>query len=270
MRAERAIQKTQIFYSRPYRHLAPDSKVRLFFLLACVLPCTILFLYFYSRISYLLAGWVNGVLTAAIPESSLAIAYTEFLPIFGGIYYVQAPGSLPSLHELTINLGATLLLLFICLFPSRKKKGGTPLSIYFTIILLIHLIAVIFFLFAKDFYPYSAVQYSELYIKQQVSIWLSFLVVSGLIVGILGYGSITGRLVAYIGTMAYSFLFGCVRCLVSMFIISKVSMLYMATLFFSLGPLFDFLYLVCFYSIYINAQVKRFDQREGRSKWHWL
>lgn len=263
-------QKTQIYFARTYRHLKPNSKERLLFLLVCVLLCIIFFLFLYTKVSYMLAVWVKQALSVLIPESSLGIAYGEFLPFFGGVYYVRIPNTMPSFQEVVINLAVTLFLLFICFLPSRKSKGGTPLSIYFAIILLTHLVAIIFFIFAKDFYPYSATQYSELYIKQQVGIWLSFLALSGLITGILGYGNIAGRLISFLGTMAYSFIFGCMRCLTSMFIISTVSSLYMATLFFSLGPLFDFLYLVCFYSIYINAQINRFDQGEGRSKWHWL
>lgn len=239
-------------------------------MLGCVIPCIVIFLYFYTEISYLLADWVRNTLLRTFPEKTLGIVYGEFLPFFGGIYYVYLPGTLPSFQEATINLAVTLILLLICLFASGKSKAGTPLTIYFAIILLIHLIASIFFMFAKDFYPYTATQYSELYIKQQVSIWLSFLVLTGLITGVLGYGSIPARLVAFWGTMLYSFIFGCIRYLASLYIISIGSSLYMATLFFSLGPLFDFLYLVCFYGIYINSQIKRLDQKEGRLQWHWL
>lgn len=270
LRAQNEEQKAHIYFSRQYRRLKPDSKERFIFLLGFVLPCVITFLLFYTELTYMLAVWVKDALAVTIPASSLGISYGEFLPIFGGIYYVSLPTTLPTLQEIMINLSATLILLLICLFPSRKSKGGKPLSIFFAIVLLIHLIAVIFFMFAKDFYPYTATDYSELYIKQQMGIWLSFLVLSGIITGILGYGSVLSRLIAFVGTMAYSFIFGWVRCLASMFVITKLSSLYMATLFFSLGPLFDFLYLVCFYSIFINAQINRFDQGEGRMKWHWL
>lgn len=270
MGSQNVRQKTQIYFSRPYRHLKPDSKERLFFFLGCVLPCLVGFLFFYTKISYLLAVWVKESLSTVITESSLGIAYGEFLPFFGGVHYAQVPSTMPSFQEVAINLAVTLLLLFTVFLFSRYSIGGKPIYIYFTIILLTHLIASIYFMFAKDFYPYSATQYSELYIKQQVSIWLSFLVLSGIITGVLGYGNILDRLLVFGGTMAYSFIFGCVRYLASIFIVSKGSSLYMATLFFSLGPLFDFLYLVCFYSIYINTQIKRFDQGEGRVKWQWL
>lgn len=270
MKAQNRELKTQMYYSRSYRHLEPDKKERLFFLLGCVLPCVVLFLLFYTEISYLLANWVKDTLLATIPESSLGIVYGEFLPVFGGIYYVQVPSAMPSFQEVNINLAVTLILLFMIFYISGKSKAGTPLSIYFGIVLLTHLVASIFFMFARDFYPYSATQYSELYIKQQVGIWLSFLVLSGVIMGILGYGRIAGRLIAFWGTMAYSFVFGCVRYLASLYIITTGSSLYMATLFFSLGPLFDFLYLVCFYGIYINVQIERFDQIDRRLDWQWL
>ena len=267
---ENVPQKTQIYFSRTYRRLQPDSKERLLFLLGCFLPCLTLFLLFYTKITHFLAVWVNEALTAVIPKSSLSIAYGEFIPLFGGVYFVQIPSPQPSFQEVTVNLAVTLLLLVICFFPSRKTKGGTPLSIFFAIVLFTHLIAVIYFMFAMDFFPYSATEYSELYIKQQVGIWLFFLILLSLITGVLGFGSIASRLAVFFGTMVYSFVFGFVRYLASMFILSKVSSLYMATLFFSLGPLFDFLYLVCFYSIYIDAQVKRYGQGEGRVNWHWL
>ncbi|QNB45470.1 hypothetical protein BR63_03540 [Thermanaerosceptrum fracticalcis] len=270
MSAQNLRWKTQIYFSRSYRHLKPNSKEQLFFLLWVVLPSLIIFLFFYTKISYLLAVWIKEALSLVIPVISLGIGYGEFLPLFGGVYYVQIPSKMPSFQEVTTNLVVTLLLLFICFFLIKSSKRGTPLLIYFAIILLIHLVAGTYFMFAKDSYPYSATQYSELYIQQQVGIWLSFLVLSGLITGILGYGSLKGRLVVFFGTMAYSFIFGCVRYLVSIFIVSKASSLYMASLFFSLGPMFDFLYLVCFYSIYINQQIKRLGQGEGRAMWHWL
>jgi len=263
-------KKTQIYYSRSYRHLEPNSREQLVFLLMCVLPCLILFCTYYSELSFQLAVLVKMEISNFIQESFLGIGYGDFLPVFGGVYFIDIPSKTPSFHEVVINLAATLLLLSMCFFSTKIRKGGTPLSIYFAITLLIHLIACIYFMFAKEFYPYSATQYSELYMKQQVSIWLAFIVLAGLIIGVFGYASLTGKIAAFLGIMVYSFIFGCIRYLVFMLIISTVSIIYMATLFFTLGPLFDFIYLVCFYGIYINSQIKRFDRGEGRLKWHWL
>lgn len=265
-----ARQKMQIYFSRAYRHLKPNKREQWLYLLLCVLPLIILYLMFYTNISLTLSLWVKQSLTACISETNLDIAYGEFLPIFGGVYFVEVPSKIPTLSESGINFIVTIILLSIIFIRAKIKKGGSPLSIYFSIILLIHLVACIYFMFASEFYPYSATEYSELYIKQQISIWLSFLVLSGVLSGILGYGKISGRLLLFFTIIAFSLIFGFVRYLTFLFIVSAGSSLYMASLFFSLGPLFDFLYLVCFYVIYINAQIKYFDQGEGRLKWHWL
>lgn len=270
MDIKNTIQKRQIYFSRAYRHLEPNKKEQWLFLLLFVLPSLILFLIFYTKVSYALSIWVKHALSACIPNSCLGIAYSNFLPVFGGIYYVQTQNLLPSDQEVIINLALTIVLLAVGLFSSRNKKGGTPLSIYFAIVLLLHLIACIYFTFAKEFFPYSATKYSELYMLQQVGIWMSFLVLAGLVTGIVGYGRIAGKLLTFLAIIIYSFIFGCVRYLTFLFIVSAASSLYMTTLFFSLGPLYDFLYLVCIYSIFINVQIKHFDQGEGRLKWHWM
>ena len=270
MSTQKAPQKSQIYLSRPYRRLKTKRRDRWRLFIGFLLPCLILFLFFYTQLTYKIAIWGEQILSPLIPESSLSIAYGKFLPFFGGIYYLQIPNTLPSLQEIIINILLTLLLLLISFLSLRKRKGGTPLTIYFSIILLIHLVSSLYFAFATELFPYSATQYSELYIKQQVGIWLSFLVLTGLLFGILGYGSALSRTIAFLGTMTYSLFFGFVRYLTFLLIVSKGSSLYMATLFFSLGPLFDFLYLVSFYGIYINLQIKSYNQGEGRLKWHWL
>ena len=262
-------QKSQIYLARPYRRLKSKRKDRWLFLMVFMLPL-ILFLSFYTQLTYTISIWGKQVLLSVIPESSLDIAYGKFLPFFGGIFYLKIPSTLPSLQEIITNIVLTLLLLLISFLSFRKRKGGTPLTIYFSIILLIHLVSSLYFAFATELFPYSATQYSELYIKQQVGIWLSFLVLTGFLFGILGYGSALSRTIAFLGTMTYSLLFGFVRYLTFLVIVAKGSSLYMATLFFSFGPLFDFLYLVSFYGIYINLQIQSFNQGEGRLKWHWL
>ncbi|MGD9676945.1 MAG: hypothetical protein AB7V16_01095 [Vulcanibacillus sp.] len=270
MSPPRKEQKSQIYFSRIYRHLLPNRVERWIFLLGGVLPTILLFLLFYSKITYMLAVWANQVFSLISPKNSLGIGYEEFIPIFGGVYYVILPNKMPIFSELVINVVVTLLLLFILYLLYKKNTGSTSLIIYFNIILLIHLISCIFFIFAEAYFPYSATVYSELYIKQQIGIWLSIMILAGVIIGILGYGSILVRFSFFLGIVGYSLVYGFVRYITFMFIISKGSNLYMATLFFSLGPLFDFLYLVGFYGIYIYSLVNYFNQGKGRLKWLWL
>jgi hypothetical protein len=134
-------QKTQIYFSRQYRHLKPNNRERLFFLLMFVLPCLTIFLFFYTKISYGLAIWVKQALSAYIPENSLGIASGDLIPVFGEVYYVQIPSTMPSYHEIIVNLAVSLLLFCLCFLYTKKSKGGNPLSIYLSITLLIHIVS---------------------------------------------------------------------------------------------------------------------------------
>ena len=263
-------KKNRIFFSRTYRHFAPDSRKQWFFLLVFVIPCMVVFLFFFTELTFTLSSWVKDSLTSFFPAGSLSISYRRFLPFFGGVYFVNLPNKLPTGEETAINLMVTLAAIFLILFVFRRKKGGTPLSIYAVMILLLHLISCIFFLFAKEYFPYTVSEYSELYVLQQVGLWLSFIFLAGIISGVFGYGKFGGKFLLFISIMAYSFIFGCVRYLTFLFILSQASSLYMTSLFFSLGPMFDFIYFVFLYSIFINSRIEHFSTGEGLADWQWM
>lgn len=270
MEAKKTKQKNLIYFSRTYRHFKPNSKKRWLFLLLWVLPCFVLFMLSYTKISYIISLWVKQALSNSGLEGVIGISYSEFLPVLGGVFYVHLPSTMPSLHEVELNIFITLVLISILFFFLRGKKGGTPFTIYFLMILFTHLISSIYFMFAMEYFPYSASQYSELYMLQQTGIWISFIVLSGLIAGVVGYANTIVNITFFLTTMMYSFVFGCVRYLTFLFIITSGSSLYMTTLFFTLGPLYDFLYFVFIYSIYVNIQIKSYDTGTRRSDWQWM
>lgn len=263
-------KKNRIYYARTYRHFAPESKKQWAFLLVFVLPCLLLFLFFFSELTLALSTSIRDSLASFFPADTIQIAYRPFLPFFGGVHFVELPNRLPTGEATAVNLIVTLLGLFGILFSSRHKKGGTPISIYAMIILLLHLVSCIFFLFAKEFFPYTVSEYSELYMLQQVGLWLAFIFMAGVIAGVFGYGKTGGRLLLFLSIMAYSLLFGCVRYIVFLFILAKGSTLYMTSLFFSLGPMFDFIYFVFLYSIFINSRIEHFNYGEGQADWQWM
>ncbi|MEX1378134.1 MAG: hypothetical protein AB1Z23_11765 [Eubacteriales bacterium] len=237
---------------------------------ALILPSVFLFLFFYTDISKFIAEISAFVLGGVFPKESLEIASSEFFPLFGGVYHLAVQSKSPTYAEIWINLLLTISLLSVSIIASRREKKRTPLPIYFTFILLIHLVSTIYFLFAKDYFPYTATKYSELYIKQQVVIWLALMIVSGFVLGIIGFGNIKRRILLYFGLMGYSFIFGIVRFITFTYIISTGSSLYMASLFFTLGPLYDFLYFIFLYSIFVNKEIKYYGYGEGRYDWQWL
>lgn len=257
--------KMKMFYARTYRHLKPNYKKMFMYYFFFALPCFFIFLLTYSKLTNIVSKWVLNVLGTFIPKTELGIHSEEFLPYFGKVFYVTLPSKMPSLILIIVNTIVVLLLLIICYNVKDKAK---PVAIYSTIALLIHLASCVFFLFFPKFFPYTLTEYSSLYMKQQVGIWLSFFVIATLVSGGITY---SGSSKFYmLGTvMAYSFVFGCLRYIVYLVLLLKASSLYMAILFFTFGPFFDFLYLVCIYSIYMNFLTKKFDDKNGGIEWQW-
>jgi hypothetical protein len=205
------------------------------------------------------------VLSAFVPAGKLGISSGEFVPYFGNVFYVTLPNKAPSMTLIVINIIAVLILLIFC---SNVKDRAKPVAIYSIIGLLIHLVSCIFFLVMPDYFPYTITRFSDLYMKQQVGIWLSFFVLAGLVSGWIS-GSGISKFYMYFAVMIYSFVFGCLRYAVYMVVLLKASTLYMAMLFFTFGPFFDFLYLVCIYSIYMSTLTRKFDNRKRGADWQW-
>jgi hypothetical protein len=53
-------------------------------------------------------------------------------------------------------------------------------------------------------------------------------------------------------------------------ILTKASVIYMGVMFFILGPLFDFLYLVGIYVLYIYVSMRKLSNVKELDKWTWL
>lgn len=257
--------KFKIFYARTYRHLKPDYKKMVVYYLLFALPCLSIFLLTYSKITHIVSKWSFNILLTFVPKAELSIASEEFLPYFGEVFFVTLPSKMPSLTLIIVNTIVALLLLIVCYNVKDKAK---PIAIYSSIALLIHLSACIFFLITPESFPYTLTQYSSLYMKQQVGIWLSFFVIASLVSGGITYSGIS-KFYMMVTVMGYSFIFGCLRYVIYLVFLLKASSLYMTMLFFTFGPFFDFLYLVCIYSIYMNRLTKKFDDKNGGIEWQW-
>lgn len=257
--------KSKIFYSRTYRHLKPNYKKMSVYYLLFALPCLFVFLIKYSTITKIISIWCINILLEFAPKSQLSITSGEFLPYFGEVYFVTIPNKMPSITLIILNIIATQLLLIVCY---NIKDRAKPIAIYSTIALLIHLFTCVFFLIIPQAFPYTITQYSGLYMKQQVGIWLSFFVISSLVTGGISYSGISKYLMVF-AVMGYSFVFGFLRYVVYLVFLLKASVLYMSMLFFTFGAFFDFLYLVSIYSIYMNLLTKKFDRKKGDIEWQW-
>lgn len=258
-------EKKIVYYARTYRHLKLDRAKCLWYFGLVVLPCLIGCLLWTGEITGVMTRLGISVLEQMYPDRVFS-AVSEKLSVFGEIEYIRMPTVLPDVSMVVINL-AVMLLITAVLATGRRK--GKPLSIYMLFSVVIHLINCIYFFFAASYFPYSASDYSELYIKQQIGIWLTFIVLSGLVTGFLGNRAYFAKTLAFLAIIGYSLVFGVVRYVVFLAVLQEFSVLYMAVLFFVLGPVFDFVYLVAIYSVLVNKMVKVYDSGEGREEWEW-
>ena len=260
-------KKDVIFYARTYRRLERDLKRQLLFMLLLVLPVIILYLVFYPSITRAVSFWASGVLADALgaPQDYLIGAH-EYIPFFGPVSYVSLSSSYPSMP---LVVGTALVCLAVCAVLSTGSRRGLPLSIFLLFGVGVQLVSCLFFFIDGSVFPYAETDYSVLYMIQQVGIWLFFIIIAGFVVGLISYGGLALKLVTFAGILLYSFVFGVVRYTVYLYIVAKFSSLFMATLFFSLGPFFDFLYLVFFYSLFVDRLNAKLNRRDRTEVWRW-
>lgn len=256
--------KNRIYFARTYRHLKINRPECLLFLFLFILPSLLLLLFFYDELTWLMAMGANHILQAS-EGLQAEIASGTFLPQLGPTYYLVLPTRQPDYPLILGNLAVSLCLVWLLSTGPRK---GRPIAVYLSIILLIHIMACIFFLLGKDLLPYTIEDFSDLYVKQQIGIWITFLVLIGLVMGLLGRGGLLRRAFTVVFIMLYSFLFGFIRYVLFLWVLYRFSVLYMPLMFFALGPFFDFLYFVSIYSISTNGMIRIYESKM-KGEWLW-
>ena len=98
---------------------------------------------------------------------------------------------------------------------------------------------------------------------------LFFFVIIGLVTVLLGSGYFFNNILFVFKIIVYSFAYGVLRYVTYLFIVSQISTIYMATLFFTLGPLFDFLYITYFYGRYVSRIIEVNESKESGDIWRW-
>lgn len=256
--------KNQIYFARTYRHLRFNRRSCALFMLLFMLPGLVLLLFGYDELTHAmssLAAWLleqGGV-------SGTSIMTSQFLPLLGPVYYLAVPTTQPGYSFILANLGTVLLIMWGLCTGNRK---GKPVGIYLLIVMIIHAMSCVFFLLGRDLFPYTITTYSDLYVKQQVGIWITFFVLICLIMGILSRNAVVSRVITSLCVMGYSVAFGFVRYALFLWLLYRFSTLYIAVMFFALGPLFDFLYFVMVYSLSANRLIREYESTL-RAEWEW-
>lgn len=254
--------KSVIMFHRSYRKLPGSVKKFLVQYLFLAIPFSVIAALFYPEITHAICNITKSVLDPYYYSGSVNLFSKEYIEQIGPIYYLDIPERFPSFWFSLVN-GLVAITLLIVLPNLQKFK---PLLIFLTLLSIVHLISSAYFLLFPAYFPYTAGDYSQLYMIQEISIWFFLPLIMGLAVLPLP-ANILWKVLTMLSIFCYSIVFGTVRYIIFLFIISKISMIYMAVLFFALGPLVDFIYSVGLYTLFLNRLAVRLA--EDFSIWRW-
>ncbi len=258
-------KKKTIYYARTYRHLKVSALATVAYILCLVIPSVVIFVANIESITKFMSELAVTVFGVVAPGISLYIREDAF-SILATIKFVEFPTVYPSMVTSLMNFVVALAIVIFC---NTGRRMGKPVPIYITIMAMIHTINSVYFIFATNYFPYTVFDYSNLYMKQQIGIWLAFIIMMGMVTALQGKVGLFYRITSYVLVMAYSLVFGIVRYVAFLYILEQFSIIYMALMFFVLGPFFDFLYLVWIYGIFMDKVIALQDSEKGRGDWQW-
>lgn len=254
--------KNIILYHRSYRKISGSFKLFLLQMALAVAPVSLAGLWFYPEITHGICHVAEYVLQPHFPQSSLKIVEQTFLVGIGDYSFLSLPGTFPSPFLCQVNAAVCLAALFVL----NKIERAKPIIVFLIMVALIQLLSAGFILAFPQHFPYDATEYSRLYIIQQISLFFFIPLVAG--VAILPLPSPIGlKFIIVWTTVVYSLIFGTLRYIVFLYFLSTFSVLYMAVIFFMMGPLVDFIYISGIYSVFAAYVAKK--MKGDAEIWKW-
>lgn len=254
--------KGSIFYHRAYRKIPIAGKYIIFESLFLIFPLLIAVLFLYPEITLLMNRFASAVLTSSIPSADIKMLEKPY--ILSEVRILSIPGKYPS------PLLSLLLFLFslssILLLP--KTRISRPIAAWIIFVSSINLLSALFFILEPFMFPYNIMDFSEFYVKTEVSIWLFVPIVMAMTLLPLPSNIFSKFFITTI-TLLYSITFGIMRYTFFLYILREFSYIFMPVLFFSFGPLMDFTYIVGIYSLYCSIIAKKRNNRIETGFWKW-
>jgi hypothetical protein len=254
--------KTIIYFHRSYRKITGSGKVFVIEFITVSLFLSLLILFAYPTITHHMSLAAQSVLSHYYPTGSINVLKKTFL--LGDISFLDIDGTYPTALLSLINFIVSLYL--VIYLPTVKRDKN--IAIYLLFLAAINLVSALFFTISPSEFPYTASEFSEFYIKSEISMWLFIPFILGLAVLLLP-SRFFSKLMLILFAVVYSVVFGTLRYIIFLFIVSKFSVIYMALLFFAFGPLIDFIYIVGIYSYYGNRLAKTLKNNDSVWKWSY-
>lgn len=259
----RVIFKDRIFFHRAYKKLPRFSWWTLAKLLLLVGVFDASIFIYHRELTHGFITAVSGILLQCGIYTELL--YYPFLPVV--IRHMPILDSVlvfPSLELALYNLGIALLIIVIL---PRLYRLPRAIVVYTVLLSLLIAASATFFLLVPDRFPYQISDFSMLYMGTQLGMWLLIPLVLAIVLAPLP-AYFLEKLVVIFLTVTYSVVFGAIRFAALLYLLNKVTVLYMAAMFFALGPLIDFFYVVAIYSVYVNILALRLQK--AQEIWRWL
>jgi hypothetical protein len=254
------MSKSLVYYHRAYRKITGSGWVFFLEFILTAIPLSLIILFIYPVITAQMSLFTYKFLSPYYSVDAIFLTTKSFL--IGDVSIVTVPGSYPTVLTCLINFIVCMTMIF--LLP--KTKIGRNFAIISIFWAVINLTSVLFFSITPFEFPYIVEDYSELYVKTEVSMWFFIPFILGIAFLPLP-SSIVPKILLIILAIIYSIIFGTLRYIIFLFIVSKFSSLYMAILFFAFGPLIDFVYIVGIYSSYTYYLAKNLKGDEAIWKW---
>jgi hypothetical protein len=255
------MSKSIIYYHRAYRKITRSGWLFLIELIVAALPLSLLILFTYPYITDQMSRITQAVLSSYYLPGTVKVVGQSF--VLGNVSLVSVPGTLPSSLVSFVNFIISLVTIILL----SLVKRGRNIAIYIVFLAVINMVSALFFTFFPSQFPYTATEFSELYVKTEISMWLFIPLILG--IAFLPLPShILPKLLLIVFALIYSIIFGTLRYIIFLFVISKFSAIYMALLFFAFGPLIDFVYIVGIYCFYTSKLAK--NLKGSDSVWKWL
>lgn len=256
-------EKNKIFYHRAYKKFkgSPAASRWTFFILWILFDLAIIVGHSKILDTFILASakllqWLNCPFEISLWHARMVVI--EYIPHL--VMPIRFPGPGLALINFLICVG-------IVIFLPRIRKMPRPIMVWSGFVAVINAIASAYFILWPHLFPYDIGQFSLLYLGTELGIWLMIPIVLATAVAPLPAAFIE-KATLILATLIYSVVFGIVRYVVFLFLLYKGSVLYMAVMFFSFGPLFDFVYIVGFYSYY--GKILSLRLKDDEEAWQWL
>ncbi|MCX7758422.1 MAG: hypothetical protein N2169_02245 [bacterium] len=226
-----------------------------FFILSCLILLVFNFylgVYSYYEFNSFFIDFLADYLQSYKIES-FSISFFEKYTI--SLKYIFIEGRYPNIYDSMFVL-VFFGILGVVLYSYRRKI--LPFFVWYIFFIIPLFSSVFYFLLFYKYFPYTVREFSILYILLHLGINFFIVSINSFLLSLvtISLGQVFFNILFSAFIILYSIVFGYLRYYVFLLILNKFSYLYFANLFFTFGPLIDFIYVISFYSLYTSLLVK--------------